>query len=250
MRSAHRFAVLMATLLVCSIAYGVAGSDRIATPGRPTTVSKSLPRGTAEFVNLPSRTEGWNDWFSEWPNDVNHYLYGADDTAEINALIEQFAKIESARLQIRLAPLPEPRGLGWTTSLKKGNGAAAVFSIGDQAILDRWYEQLDGGKFGVMEFTGKPIAAPPTLTLFVDHKAIDLGVLKIPPRISVAAGYLPTVSEMPIKRPPVPEKSADTKSDKPAPPVAPADPAIEAATKRIATYLDARPKPDATTQEK
>jgi len=238
MRLAHRFAALAAALLVSSIAYGVAGSSRIADPGQSTTVSESLPRGTAEFVNLPSRTEGWNDWFSEWPNDVNHYLYQAGDTGEINALIEHFAKIDSDRLQIRLAPLPEPRGLGWTTSLKKGNGAAAVFSIGDQAILDRWYEHLDGRKFGVMEFTGKPIAAPPTLTLFVDHKAIDLAALRIPPRIPVEAGYLPTVSEMPIKRPPVAAKPADAKNDRPTPP---ADPAIEAATKRIRAYLDQRP---------
>lgn len=250
MRFVHRFAAFATALLVASVAHGIAGSSRIAEPGRPTTISESLPQGTAEFVNLPSRTEGWNDWFSEWPNDVNHYLYRAHDPAQINALIEQFARIQSDRLQIRLAPLPEPKGLGWTTSLKTGNGVAAVFSIGDQAILDRWYEQLDGRRFGVMEFTGKPIAVPPTLTLFVDHQAIDLGSLKIPPQISVAAGYLPTVSEMPVKSAPATAQPPEAKSDKTAPPPVPADPAVEAATRRIQTYLNQRPaRPDAASRD-
>ena len=34
---------------------------------------------------------------------------------------------------------------------------------------------------------------PPTLTIFVGHKAVDLEKLKIPDGISVSAGYVPLV---------------------------------------------------------
>jgi hypothetical protein len=241
MPHALRFIVLSAALLTQSIAFGIAGSSKIASPGGKAHVSSAYPEGAGDVINHPSRGEGWNDWFSEWPNDVNHYLFPLKTTDELNAVIEQFAKIQSDHLEIHLAPLAEPRGLGWTTSLKEGNNAAAVFSLGDQAILDDWYKRLDGKKFGVMEFTAKPTAAPPTLTIFIDNKAVQLTALKIPPQIKVTSGYMPTISRMPTTLDAIKQDAAK------APPAKrePVDPKLEAATLRIETYLKTRTNPAA-----
>jgi hypothetical protein len=31
--------------------------------------------GSFDLVNDPLRTQGWNPWFSEWPNDMNFYAF-------------------------------------------------------------------------------------------------------------------------------------------------------------------------------
>ena len=73
---------------------------------------------------------GWNPWFSEWPNDVNHYeikLRGQDDLKQI---IQKLVAIRCDVVRIRLDPGKEPGALGFTTVLPKGNDTAAVFAIG------------------------------------------------------------------------------------------------------------------------
>ncbi len=168
-----------------------AGTSSVATIGSPAYVSPSWPDGVGQLVNDSTRTDGWNDWFSEWPNDVNHYCYQITGMADLNRLVRGLASTKGELRQIRLAPLKEPRGLGWVTSLPKGNDTPVVFSIGDQKRLDEWFGRLRNGKFGVMQFEATPVAVPPTLTIFVQNEAIDLGQLEIPDGIAVTAGYCP-----------------------------------------------------------
>ena len=84
----------------------------IASKGQPAAVSADWPEGVVELVNDRCRTEGWNSWFTEWPNDVNQYGYAVESTADVNRLIGKLAKVESDVLQVHLSFLKEPRGLG------------------------------------------------------------------------------------------------------------------------------------------
>lgn len=135
-------------------------------------------------MNDPTRTTGWNSWFSEWPNDVDQYALEITTTDDLNRLIEKLSATKSEVRQIRLSYLKEPVGLGWVTSLPEGNHIAAIFSIGDQSRIDEWYKRVRK-PFGVMEFTAAPVAVPPTLTIFVQNEAVNFEQLKIPAGIIV-----------------------------------------------------------------
>jgi hypothetical protein len=111
------------------------GTSIVASPGQKAHVSPNWPEKVREIVNDPLRTSGWNSWFTEWPNDVNHYGFKIASMDEVNRLVEKLAKVNSPLRQIHLAPTKEPEGLGWVTSLPKGNGIAVIFSIGDHFAL-------------------------------------------------------------------------------------------------------------------
>jgi hypothetical protein len=185
---------LAAICLTSSNLFAAGGTAVIATKGRPVAVSDSWPEGIEKLVNDPARTTGWNSWFSEWPNDVKHYAFEFTMTDDLNRLIEKLAATKSKVCRIRLSHLKEPAGLGWTTHLPEGNHIAAIFSIGDQVSIDKWYEHVRK-PFGQMEFTAAPIAVPPTLTIFVGNPAVKLEEIKIPKEIQVISGYLPLVFE-------------------------------------------------------
>jgi hypothetical protein len=168
------------------------GTSIVATKGQPTTVSESWPGGVGELVNDASRTTGWNSWFSEWPNDVNHYGFEIQTTKDLNRLIEKLVAIKSDLRQIRLSHLKEPSSLGWVTRIPEENRIAVIFSIGDQARIDEWFKHVRK-PFGKMEFTATPEAVPPTLTIFVQNSGVKLDELEIPDGIEVLAGYVPSV---------------------------------------------------------
>lgn len=167
------------------------GTDIVATKGQPASVQETWPKGVAEIVNDPVRTTGWNDWFSEWPNDVNQYALEAQSVEDVNRLIAKLAAVKSDLKEIRLCAMKEPSGFGWLTSVPKGNQIPVMFSIGDQTRLDQWYAHVRK-PFGVMEFEACPIAVPPTLTLFVQNPIIDLQRIVIPKELRVLEGYIPS----------------------------------------------------------
>ena len=179
-------------LSVMDYACAAGGTSTVATRNQPAFVSPSWSRGIGELVNDPSRTSGWNSWFTEWPNDVNQYAFEIKSTDDLNRLIAKLAAIKSDLRQIRLSHLKEPSGLGWVTRVPEGNGIAVIFSIGDQARIDEWYKHVRK-PFGVMEFTAAPVAVPPTLTIFVQNESVNLAELEIPDGIVVSIGYVPTV---------------------------------------------------------
>lgn len=185
-------AALGVLALTSTTAPAMSGTDQVAWPGKPVAAEPDWPEGVLDLVNDPLRTEGWNPWFSEWPNDVKHYAFQVRGTNDVNRLLKKLAAIKHAKVQVLLYPDKEPRGLGFTTVLNEGNGAAAVFSIGSQKRIDQWYQHLEEGEpgvrvFGVHRFRKPPEAHPPTLALYVGNQAIDLKALKIPPSVEVTS---------------------------------------------------------------
>lgn len=179
-------------LVHTNITLAAGGTRSIATAGREAYVAPDSAEGVADLVNDESRTSGWNSWFTEWPNDINHYAYEIKSTEDLNRLISKLAAIQTDLRQIRLSYRKEPSGLGFVTKLPEGNGIPVLFSLGHQSTIDQWFERTRQ-PFGVLEFTGTPVAVPPTLTLFVQNEAIDLEKLKIPDDISITIGYVPTL---------------------------------------------------------
>lgn len=217
--------------------FAAAGTTTVASKGRETYVKPHWPDGVAAIVNDPARTSGWNNWFSEWPNDVNQYAFEIASTDDLNRLIAKLAAVNSELRQIHLSPLKEPEHLGGTHHLPKGNGISVIFSIGDQVQIDEWYKHVRK-PFGMIEFDGVPVAVPPSLTIFVQHKWCKLDEIKIPAGISVSAGYVPMgfyrsnfKSDQSEKEKPLPLKKSSTE---------PLDEKTRAATERIKTFLKAR----------
>jgi hypothetical protein len=190
--SATRLSPLIAAgiLLAGTACFGAGGTSSAAQKGQPAYIAEGLPEGTAALVNDSHRTNGWNDWFTEWCNDVNHYAYEVTSAEEINKLIEKLAAIKSDVKEVRLSYLKEPQGLGWVTHLPAGNKTPVLLSIGDQTQVDQWFSCVRK-PFGQIEFTGTPIAVPPTLTIFVQNELVDLDKLSIPKGVQVLAGYVP-----------------------------------------------------------
>jgi len=184
--------IAIAQIVVTTHAFAAGGTCIVATEGRMAYVSNSLPRGAESIINHPQRTKGWNSWFTELPNDVKQYAFDIRSTADINKLLSQLASVEADSLCVRLCHQPEPSGLGWVTKLPNDNGIAAIFSIGDQEVIDHWYKQMRK-PFGVMEFIDVPVAVPPTLTIFVGNQVVSLDELNIPNKLRVTFGNVPTV---------------------------------------------------------
>lgn len=189
-----------AALLTGDCACGMSGTSQVAWPGKPVAAVADWPAGVLELINDPLRTKGWNPWFSEWPNDVNHYAFMVTNSSDVNRLIRKLADIKAGKRVILLAPGKEPRSLGFTTVLPENNGMGVLFSIGSQQSIDGWFQRLpeiEPGvrKFGVHRFKAPPAATPPTLTLHVSHRAIDLKKLEIPSTIEVSAIIPPVQSD-------------------------------------------------------
>lgn len=211
------------------------GTSVIASKGQPAYVSEDWPEGVGEIVNDPARTFGWNSWFTEWPNDVNQYAFETATSDDLNRLIAKLAATKSELRQIRLCTLKEPNGLGWVSRVPEGNKIPVIFSVGNQAQIDRWYERVRK-PFGVIEFTAAPVAIPPTLTIFVQNERVKLDELKIPEGISVSAGYVPTVFHrsnrkvLPVTKVDLPPPETSIKLD----------PDSQAAADKIAAFLKQR----------
>ena len=186
------FALLLA---FASSLLAMSGTTQVAWPGKPVMAVPDWPAGTEAFLNDPRRTEGWNPWFTEWPNDVNHYCFRLQSSNDVNEVLAKLGAIKSPGATILLSAEAEPRGLGFSTVLPASNRIAAVFAIGSQRQIDEWYQRLPEGtpgvrKFGVHTFHEAPKATPPTLTLYVAHPAVVLDALRIPANIQVRATKL------------------------------------------------------------
>jgi hypothetical protein len=209
------------------------GTSIVASKGSPTYENPAWPAGVVRLLGEPQRTTGWNPWFSEWPNDVNHYAFEVETTEDVNRLLQMLAETRSDLRQVRLSPHKEPRGLGWVTNLPEGNNIPVIFSIGDQTRIDQWYGRLRQ-PFGLLEFNEAPVAVPPTLTLFIQHQAIDLNRLKIPAGIAVTAGGVPTLfHNANMKQRPDEPQAASIEPPK-------LDEATQAALDQITTFLETR----------
>lgn len=233
-----RIWMLIVTLAMVSssLALAAGGTDIVATKGQPAYVSETWPKGAGDMINDPVRTTGWNSWFSEWPNDVNHYAMEIQSTNDLNRLIEKLSNVKSEIREIHLSHQKEPRGLGWVTQLPARNQIPVMFSIGNQHQINEWYKHVRK-PFGMLEFTAAPVAVPPTLTIFVQNPNIDLDRLVIPSAISVTAREIPMVfhrsntkleSQQSVETPPTPPLPQPLSSEE------------QAAADRIAAFLKQR----------
>jgi hypothetical protein len=182
-RAARRcLPALAIVLLIPSLVYAIGGTDRIAEPDKRFEEQQAnwyeWPRGTLELINDEARRFGWHHWFSELPNDANWFDYEAKDTAEINRLIERLATIDSKRVVVIISAGEPPE--------REKIRVAAEFAIGSQRRLDEWYDQLAADKqFGSQKLDKPPTAAPPELTIYVQHEAVDLDRLEVPTKVDV-----------------------------------------------------------------
>ena len=170
-------------LLLPSRALGIAGKDRVAAKGQEARAIPGWPEGVLELINDPVRANGWHSWFSECPNDKYYYEMDVRRPEEVNRLIGILASIRAEAVQVRLDPAEGAAHAG---------GVGAIFSLGNQSIMNRWFQRLpevEPGirQFGVHRYRKPPAVLPPTLTLYVGHKAVDLEKLTIPPNVDVAA---------------------------------------------------------------
>jgi hypothetical protein len=225
----------MLVLTLARHALAAGGTSQIASKGRKVSERADWPKGLAALLNLPTRTDGWNGWFTEWPNDVEHYQFEVKTTEEANAVLAAFGKVKAEKLYVRLSPGKEPGSIGWVSRIKEGNNTAIIYTHGDQARLDQWYAHLKDGKFGVMEFLAAPIAVPPTLVIYVENKAIDLNQLEIPANITVESGGLPGLFHISNIKVDLTKKSVPPKGEE-------VDKETKAVLERIEKFVAARKK--------
>jgi len=173
-------AILIA-LFATSPVHGRGGTRDIAWKGRPADISASWPIGVGDLLNDPARTDGWNPYFSGYPNDVSHYGFDIGSIDDLNRIIEKLAACKCNVRRIQLSYEKEPTSLGFVSGLPKGNNIACLVSIGDQSVIDQFYAAT------IRSF---PIAMPPTLTIYVQNAKVDLDRLEIPDSIAVSAGSI------------------------------------------------------------
>ena len=181
--------LIMVVLFTPAVLRAIAGTSQVAWEGKPVEELDEWPDGVSELVNDPVRVDGWNPWFSEFPNDVYHYELQIRSMEDVDRLLAKLAAIKANKVQVQLDSRSEADHIGWTTKVDSKKNIGATFSIGNQEVLDQWYERQEKAKnassigaelneqvrvFGVNRLTNGPSALPPTLTLYVGHKAIDL----------------------------------------------------------------------------
>jgi hypothetical protein len=167
----------------------MAGTDQVASPGKPVMTVTNWPDGTMELVNDPLRTSGWNPFFSELSNEVNFYEYKIRGTADVNHLLELLAAIQCTNATVLLSPDKQSKAGGDAAEKKR---TAVTFSIGDQQRLDEWYARLPEVEpgvrgFGLWRYKEPPVTTPPTLIIFCGHEAVNLKQVKIPASVKVVA---------------------------------------------------------------
>ena len=112
-----RLVAFGALALIATNTFAMSGTSQVAWRDKPVPVQPDWPAGVLDLVNDPLRTEGWNPWFSEWPNDVNYYAFKVSGTNDVNRLTAKLAAIKGAKPQILLNPGKEARVLAFTTVL-------------------------------------------------------------------------------------------------------------------------------------
>ena len=163
---------------------GASGTTLVASRGQPMDMIPGWPDGVHRLINDLVRTEGWNPWFTECPNDVNYFGLDVRGAKDINRLIKKLAAVEADHVELHL--LPEP-------GAPHANGVGSVFVLGNQLTMDDWFNglrEVEPGvrQFGVHRYRVPPKAQSPTLVLYVGHKAVDLSKLEVPPIVEVTTG--------------------------------------------------------------
>lgn len=180
---------LGATLWLCpTVCFAISSTEQVASPHCPVSQEEARlncwPEGVLDLVNDVTRTNGWRPWFSECPSDIVHYNFCLEKRKELKRILAKFLAIKNDSLRILLVAAKES---------EPENEVAATFCIGNQQMIDEWFERIekdDSGAriFGVNRMEKPPTACPPTLTLLVDDKLVKLKRLHLPGAVEVKAG--------------------------------------------------------------
>jgi hypothetical protein len=147
------------------------------------------PDGVLALVNDPLRTVVWQGFFSELPNDRVNATFRLASPADVEHLVQLLAQIRAAGVRLELEPGDGPADpLGSEGRTVPG----ASFTVGNQEQLSAWFDRLPEvapgvRQFGVHRSETRPVAAPPTLVLYVDNPHVRLETLEIPAQIAVEA---------------------------------------------------------------
>src|ERR1051325_9050830 len=128
---------LPAVLLAGTISvWAMSSTSEVATPGHPVIAEAGWPAGVVDLLNDPARTYGWNCWFTEWPNDVNHYEFKIEGSADVNRLLQKLSTIQAPRLRVQLNPQREAGSFGFTGRIDPKHHTAGLFFLGNQHRID------------------------------------------------------------------------------------------------------------------
>src|SRR5712671_389518 len=90
------FALVTAILTSApAVAWAIAGFSPVAAQGQPLEDNGQWPAKMVDVLNDPVRAVGWNFWFSECPNDVNHYAFVAKSTDDLNRVLKKLAAVDA-----------------------------------------------------------------------------------------------------------------------------------------------------------
>jgi len=192
--------VLAAASAIPASAQAAAGTSQVASKGVPYSAKDPpWPGGTLALVNHRLRGNGWNNWFTGLPSDVCVFELKVRNEKDVQELIDLLAKVKGGARCLVLSP----HGNHYANSFASDPEApppseiptAATFSIGNQTILDKWYERLPkdetgARKFGAHRYEKPPTAVPPTLTLYVGSPALeDLAAIRVPAGVELRPDF-------------------------------------------------------------
>jgi hypothetical protein len=148
----------------------------------PLDLQSGWPQGVLDILNDKTRTTKMVEkyrWVSA-ANDVSFYGMAIRNMDDVNRLVRYLSAIKSGSPELYLQP--EKR---WS----EGHGEGAFFSFGNQKVLDEWYKNLPEVEPGVRGYAAQRYEKPPTaevrLGLYVDHPAVDLTKLDVPPNVNI-----------------------------------------------------------------
>lgn len=138
------------------------------------------PNGVLDLANSPLREQAWHPVFSECSNDHVQFGYRLKSAEDANRLLQTAAGLAAGRPAVLLSPVREFH------FNREKEAYEATFGLGSQKIMDAWWKQLPGGRFGVHVYPTPPPAAPPLLVVYLGG-AIQPEKLRLPPELKVTA---------------------------------------------------------------
>jgi hypothetical protein len=148
------------------------------------------PGGSLLLANHPLRMEQWHPMWGDSANDRQQFGYQIKHTADANGLTVTLGAVEGEPPVLELSPLREFKGF-----LEKDGSYQATFSVGSQKLANEWFANRDGRPARGKVLAAAPKIAPPTMTLYLGDRRVDVGSLQVPARVRVKSAVTPEQRE-------------------------------------------------------
>ncbi len=177
-------AFLAVIFAAASFAAAMSGTDSVPSP-MPAEEAKrlALPEGALALINDARRVQGRHPWFSELPNASRFLDYEIKSINDVNQLVALLAAIKGP-VVLELSPQPNDG----TPDAKKRPTVGAQLAITSQGELDAWFNHQSPEKREKFQTEKRPVAGPPTLTIYTAHPAVDLKKLAVPANVTLVSG--------------------------------------------------------------